>query len=43
MARAIQPICARLFAIISKNATGTSDFFCIPTIRVVEPGTQLVI
>jgi KUP system potassium uptake protein len=34
---------ARLFAAMSKNATSASDFFKIPTNRVVELGTQLVI
>jgi len=34
---------ARLFAVMSKNATSASDFFRIPTNRVVELGTQLVI
>lgn len=34
---------ARLFALMSKNATSASDFFQIPTNRVVELGTQLVI
>lgn len=34
---------ARLFAVMSKNATSASDFFKIPTNRVVELGTQLVI
>jgi KUP system potassium uptake protein len=33
----------RLFAIMSKNATSATDFFKIPTNRVVELGTQLVI
>lgn len=39
----IAPLRARLFAIMSKNATSASDFFKIPTNRVVELGTQLVI
>jgi len=43
MARGMLPIRARLFAIMSKNATSASDFFHIPTNRVVELGTQLVI
>jgi KUP system potassium uptake protein len=34
---------ARLFALMSKNATNASDFFKIPTDRVVELGTQLMI
>ena len=34
---------ARFFAIMSKNATSATDFFRIPTNRVVELGTQLVI
>jgi len=34
---------ARFFAIMSKNATSATDFFKIPTNRVVELGTQLVI
>jgi KUP system potassium uptake protein len=34
---------ARLFALMSKNATSATDFFKIPTNRVVELGTQLVI
>lgn len=33
----------RLFAIMSRNATGATDFFRIPTNRVVELGTQLEI
>jgi KUP system potassium uptake protein len=37
------PIRARLFAVMTKNATSASDFFKIPTNRVVELGTQLVI
>ncbi|UCV27272.1 potassium transporter Kup [Ferribacterium limneticum] len=43
MARGMLPWRARLFAIMSKNATSASDFFHIPTNRVVELGTQLVI
>ena len=43
MSRGMLPIRARLFAIMSKNATSASDFFHIPTNRVVELGTQLVI
>ena len=39
----ISPMRARLFAVMSKNATSASDFFKIPTNRVVELGTQLVI
>lgn len=34
---------ARLFAVMTRNATSASDFFKIPTNRVVELGTQLVI
>jgi KUP system potassium uptake protein len=34
---------ARLFAVMSKNATSATDFFKIPTNRVVELGTQLEI
>ncbi|MCE1240159.1 MAG: potassium transporter Kup [Azonexaceae bacterium] len=34
---------ARLFSLMSKNATTASDFFKIPSNRVVELGTQLVI
>jgi KUP system potassium uptake protein len=34
---------SRLFALMSKNATSATDFFRIPTNRVVELGTQLVI
>ncbi|MFZ2268617.1 MAG: potassium transporter Kup [Azonexus sp.] len=43
MARRFTPLRARLFAIMSKNATSASDFFQIPTNRVVELGTQLII
>ena len=43
MARGMLPARARLFAVMSKNATSASDFFHIPTNRVVELGTQLVI
>ena len=43
MARGMLPVRARLFALMSKNATSASDFFHIPTNRVVELGTQLVI
>jgi KUP system potassium uptake protein len=32
-----------MFALMSKNATSATDFFKIPTNRVVELGTQLVI
>ena len=39
----ISPWRARLFALMSKNATSATDFFMIPTDRVVELGTQLVI
>lgn len=37
------PLRARLFAMMSKNATSASEFFRIPTNRVVELGTQLVL
>jgi KUP system potassium uptake protein len=43
LTRKIAPLRARLFALMSKNATSASDFFKIPTNRVVELGTQLVI
>ena len=43
MTKKILPWRARLFAIMSKNATSAGDFFKIPTNRVVELGTQLVI
>lgn len=43
MTRRMTPLRARLFAVMSKNATSASDFFQIPTNRVVELGTQLVI
>ena len=33
----------KLFALMSKNATSATDFFRIPTNRVIELGTQLVI
>ena len=41
--RDIAPWRARLFAMMSKNATSATDFFKIPTNRVVELGTQLVL
>ena len=41
--RNIHPWRARLFALMSKNATSATDFFKIPNNRVVELGTQLVI
>ncbi len=41
--RRIHPWRGRLFAVMSKNATSATDFFKIPTNRVVELGTQLVI
>jgi KUP system potassium uptake protein len=41
--RKITPWRARLFALMSKNATSATDFFKIPTNRVVELGTQLVL
>ncbi len=43
LARKFSPLRGRLFAVMSKNATSASDFFHIPTNRVVELGTQLVI
>lgn len=43
MTRRMTPLRARLFAVMSKNATSASDFFRIPTNRVVELGTQLII
>ena len=43
MTRKLTPLRARLFAVMSKNATSASDFFKIPSNRVVELGTQLVI
>ena len=43
MTRKFTPLRARLFALMSKNATSASDFFQIPTNRVVELGTQLII
>jgi KUP system potassium uptake protein len=41
--RKISPLRARLFGLMSKNATSATEFFKIPTNRVVELGTQLVI
>jgi KUP system potassium uptake protein len=41
--RNILPLRARLFALMSKNATSATEFFKIPTNRVVELGTQLTI
>ena len=41
--RKIAPWRARLFGLMSKNATSATEFFKIPTNRVVELGTQLVI
>jgi KUP system potassium uptake protein len=41
--RNMAPWRARLFVVMSKNATSASDFFKIPTDRVVELGTQLMI
>ena len=41
--RDIAPLRARFFALMSKNATSATDFFRIPTDRVVELGTQLVL
>jgi KUP system potassium uptake protein len=43
MKRDIAPIRARLFALMSRNATSATEFFKIPTGRVVELGTQLVL
>ena len=43
MTRKFTPLRARLFAVMTKNATSASDFFQIPTNRVVELGTQLVL
>ena len=43
MTKRMLPLRARLFSLMSKNATSASDFFQIPTNRVVELGTQLVI
>jgi len=43
MKRDISPVRARFFALMSKNATSATDFFKIPTDRVVELGTQLVL
>lgn len=39
----LTPLRARLFSLMMKNATSASDFFKIPTNRVVELGTQLVL
>ncbi|MBL8414158.1 MAG: potassium transporter Kup [Propionivibrio sp.] len=41
--RNISPLRARLFAQMSKNASSATEYFKIPTERVVELGTQLVI
>ena len=41
--RKISPLRARLFGLMSKNATSATEFFKIPTDRVGELGTQLVI
>jgi KUP system potassium uptake protein len=43
LTRSFTPLRARLFSVMSKNATSASDFFKIPTNRVVELGTQLVL
>ena len=43
MTKRMTPLRARLFSVMSKNATSAADFFQIPTNRVVELGTQLVI
>jgi KUP system potassium uptake protein len=43
MKRDIAPLRARLFALMSRNATSATEFFKIPTGRVVELGTQLVL
>jgi KUP system potassium uptake protein len=41
--RRMAPLRARYFALMSKNATSAADFFNIPSGRVVELGSQLVI
>jgi KUP system potassium uptake protein len=41
--RRMAPLRARYFALMSKNATSPADFFNIPSGRVVELGSQLVI
>ena len=41
--RRMLPLRARAFSFMSKNATSASDFFKIPTNRVVELGTQLML
>ena len=43
LTRNIAPLRARLFALMSKNATSATEFFKIQTNRVVELGTQLAI
>lgn len=43
LTKKFSPLRGRLFAVMTKNATSASDFFGIPTNRVVELGTQLVI
>ena len=43
LTKKFSPLRGRLFAVMSKNATSASTFFGIPTNRVVELGTQLVI
>jgi len=43
LTKQFSPLRGRLFAVMSKNATSASNFFGIPTNRVVELGTQLVI
>ncbi|MFZ4538117.1 potassium transporter Kup [Propionivibrio sp.] len=43
LSRNILPLRARLFALMTKNATSATEFFKIPPDRVVELGTQLVI
>jgi KUP system potassium uptake protein len=41
--RHMMPIRARLFALMSRNATSATEFFKIPTGRVVELGTQVML
>ena len=43
LTKRVMPLRSRLFAFMSKNATSASEFFRIPTNRVVELGTQLII
>lgn len=42
-AHGLAPWRSKLFALMSKNATSATDFFKIPTNRVVELGTQMTI